>query len=109
MAVENILYGALSEADMLKQTCSETDDTSHELAKDYLPYSIFIVVYTTVFIILYILFFCPEMKRSIADTLIAPPDNVETVVESHNTTESVTLLSKNVNHDGQKRKMHIDT
>ena len=109
MVVENILYGALSELDMLKQTCSETDDTSHELAKDYLLYFIFIVVYTTIFIILYILFFRPAMKRSKADTLIVPPDNVETVLESHNTTESVTLLSKNVNLDDQKRKMHIDT
>ena len=109
MAVENILYGALSEADMLKQTCSETDDTSHELAKDYLPYSIFIAVYTTIFIILYILFFCPEMKRSKADTLIVPPDNVGNVLESHTTTDSVTLLSKNVNLDDQNRKRHIDT
>ena len=67
MGAENVLYKPLSEAEMKKQTCSPPGDTSHEQAKDYSPYAIFITVYAAIFAILYIVFFNPEMKRSNAD------------------------------------------
>ena len=71
MAVEPILRNPLSESEMKKQTCAPTGDTSHEQAKDYLPYTIFLTVYVGIFIILYCIFFNPEMKRSNADKMQA--------------------------------------
>ena len=38
MAFEYILYRPLSEVELENQICSDKRDTSHELAKDYLPY-----------------------------------------------------------------------
>ena len=61
------LYRPLSEVEMEIQTCSEKNDTSHEIAKDYSPYLIFITSYIAAFAIIHILFFRPEMKRSAAD------------------------------------------
>ena len=70
MGAENALYRPLSENEMGKQTCAEKGDTAHEQAKDYSPYAIFITAYAAVFVILYILFFHPEMKRSNADNML---------------------------------------
>ena len=67
MLAEFVLYKPLSEAELEIQTCSEKNDTSHEQAKDYSPYMIFITSYAAVFVVMYILLFNPEMKRSNAD------------------------------------------
>ena len=65
--MENVLYRPLSESEMQKQTCAPLDDDSHEQAKEYFPYIIFIMAYAVICCIIYILFFKPEMKRSQAD------------------------------------------
>ena len=67
MAFENIIYSHLSEDEMALQTCSEKDDRSHEQAKDYLPYSVFIASWMAMSGCLYVLLYNPEMKRSKAD------------------------------------------
>ena len=67
MATERFLYRPLSEKEMEKQTCSDREDFSHETAQDYTPFVIFITSYVAFFVILYALFFDPEMKRSNAD------------------------------------------
>ena len=69
MGVETILHKPLSVSEMKKQTCALPGDTSHEQAKDYTPYTIFLAVYAGTFIILYCIFFNPEMKRSNADKI----------------------------------------
>ena len=67
MAFENIIYSHLSEDEMALQTCSENDDSSHEQAKNYLPYSIFIASWMAMTGCFYVLLYNPEMKRSKAD------------------------------------------
>ena len=67
MAFENIIYSHLSEDEMALQTCSEKYDSSHEQAKDYLPYSIFIASWMAISGSFYVLLFNPELKRSKAD------------------------------------------
>ena len=88
MLVERILYRPLSAAEMENQTCSDTEDMAHELAKDYLPYTIFLQVYMAIFIILYTLFFYPEMKRSKADNTLDQNGNIATEIASTATAES---------------------
>ena len=94
MALEHILYWPLSEVDMKKQTCSEKDDTAHEQAKDYLPYSVCVTVYGMAFIALYVIFFNPEMKRSKADKSVLPCDEVGDQTVS--TTTNVSNISLNI-------------
>ena len=67
MAFENIIYSHLSEDELALQTCSEKDDSSHEQAKNYLPYSIFIASWMAISGFFYLILFNPEMKRSKAD------------------------------------------
>ena len=74
MAAENALHRPLTEDEMRQQTCSEAGDTSHEQAKDYSPYAIFITSYTGVLVLLYVVFFNPEMKRSNADRMLTGVD-----------------------------------
>ena len=69
MAAETILHKPLSILEMKKQVCASPSDTSHEQAKDYSPYVIFISVYGGTFITLYCILFHPEMKRSNADKI----------------------------------------
>ena len=88
IGAEHALYRPLSEHEMEIQTCSEKGDTSHETAKDYSPYAIFITTYTAVFVVLYILFFHPEMKRTNADkNLLLKNDNDANITVSTSTNE----------------------
>ena len=64
MSLEGTLSLPLSEGELEIQTCSDKDDHDHEEGRDYLPYTIFISAYAAFSIILYILFFHPEMKRA---------------------------------------------
>ena len=97
MGAENALYRPLSEQEMEKQTCSEKGDTSHETAKDYSPYAIFITTYAAVFVVLYILFFHPEMKRTNADKnqLLKGGKDANVTVSTSSNNESDNRLSKN--------------
>ena len=70
MSTENFLYSPLSDEEMDQQTCSDKQDWSHETARNYTPYLIFITTCITVFTVLYCLFFNPEMRRSKADNHI---------------------------------------
>ena len=89
MGAENALYRPLSDQEMEIQTCSEKGDTSHETAKDYSPYAIFITTYAAVFVVLYILFFHPEMKRTNADkNQLLKGDNDANITVSTSTNES---------------------
>jgi hypothetical protein len=108
MALENILYRPLSEAELEIQTCSEKEDTSHELAKDYLPYSIFITVYAAAFVVLYVVFSSPEMKRSNADKLVLTKDKFTDVIASTATQESEILLNNDVKLDEPERNLDVD-
>lgn len=67
MAFENIIYSHLSEDEIALQTCSEKNDSSHEQAKNYLPYSIFIASWMVISGFFYVILFNPKMKRSMAD------------------------------------------
>ena len=67
IAFENIIYRPLPEDEMNTQTCSEKNDSSHEQAKDYLPYTIFITAWMVVFGCIFVFWFHPEMKRTNAD------------------------------------------
>ena len=100
MGAENALYRPLSDAEMEIQTCSEKGDTSHEQAKDYSPYAIFITSYAAVFVVLYILFFHPEMKRSKADTMLLRDDKEANVTVSTSTNESDRLVKTDANFAG---------
>ena len=100
MGAENALYRPLSEAEMEIQTCSEKGDTSHEQAKDYSPYAIFITTYAGVFVVLYILFFHPEMKRTNADSLLLRDDKEANVTVSTSTNESDRLGKTDANYVG---------
>lgn len=100
MGAENVLYRPLSEAEMEIQTCSEKGDTSHEQAKDYSPYAIFITSYAAVFVVLYILFFHPEMKRSNADCMLLRDDKEANVTVSTSTNESDRLVKPEANFVG---------
>ena len=97
MGAENALYKPLSEAEMEIQTCSEKGDTSHEQAKDYTPYAIFITSYTAVLVVVYILFFHPEMKRSNADGMLLRDDKEAYVTMSTSTNESDRLVKTDAN------------
>ena len=101
MGAENALYRPLSEQEMEIQTCSEKGDTSHETAKDYSPYAIFITTYAAVFVVLYILFFHPEMKRTNADkNLLLKGDNDANITISTSTNESEKLSRQESNIRG---------
>ena len=67
VSTENFLYRPLSDEDMDQQTCSDKNDSSHETARDYSPYLIFITTCAAVFTFLYCMFFNTEMRRSKAD------------------------------------------
>ena len=67
MSTENFLYRPLSDDEMDQQTCSDKDDSSHETARDYSPYLIFLTTCEAVFTVLYCIFFNTEMRRSKAD------------------------------------------
>ena len=97
MGAENALYRPLSDAEMEKQTCAEKGDTSHEQAKDYSPYAIFITTYAAVFVVLYILFFHPEMKRSNADNALLKGDKDANITVSTSTNESDRLVKSDAN------------
>ena len=105
MAVEAILYRPLSETELEQQTCSEIGDTDHERAKDYLPYSVFLTIYVTAFVVIYVLFFHPEMKRTRADQTVFQSDNITETVVSTATTESEIPVSDNCKMDDLKNKM----
>ena len=100
MLAETALYRPLSEAEMEIQTCSEKGDTSHEQAKDYSPYAIFITSYAAVFVVIYILFFHPEMKRSNADSMLLRDDKEANVTVSTSTNESDRLVKTDANFVG---------
>ena len=100
MLAETALYRPLSEAEMEIQTCSEKGDTSHEQAKDYSPYVIFITSYVAVFAVVYILFFHPEMKRSNADNVLLRDDKEDRVTMSTLTNESDRLVKTDDNFVG---------
>ena len=101
MGAENALYRPLSDQEMDKQTCSEKGDTSHETAKDYSPYAIFITSYAAFFVVLYILFFHPEMKRTNADkNQLLKGDNDANITVSTSTNESDKLCRKESNIGG---------
>ena len=106
MAVEAILYRPLSETELEQQTCAEKGDMDHEMAKDYLPYSIFITIYTSAFIALFVLFFRPEMKRTRADQSEFQSDKVPEITVSTTTTESEILVSNNYNMDDLTNNVH---
>ena len=67
IAFENIIYRPLPDDEIRLQTCSEVNDNSHEQAKDYLPYTIFITSWMVVFGCIFVFWFHPEMKRTNAD------------------------------------------
>ena len=102
MGAENALYRPLSEQEMEKQTCSEKGDTSHETAKDYSPYAIFITTYAAILVVHYILFFHPEMKRTNADTnqLLKGDKDVNVTVSTSTNNETDNRLSKNESNIG---------
>ena len=82
MALETILYRPLSEDEMEVQTCADIEDTAHEQAKDYLPYTIFVQAYATVFLLIYVFLFHPEMKRSKVDKSVLQSDKITTGIVS---------------------------
>ena len=88
MVMENIIYRELSEVELEKQTCAKKGDMSHEMAKDYLPYTCFLTVYMTAFVIIYVFLFQPEMKRSTVDKLKAKKDDIPDKIVSTATVES---------------------
>ena len=96
MAMERILYRPLSEDEMEIQVCADKEDTAHEQAKDYLPYTLFVQAYSMSFTILYILFFYPEMKRSKVDRSILQRDTITAGVVSTDAIESEFLVSSDV-------------
>ena len=108
MAVEAILYRPLSETELERQTCAEKGDTDHERAKDYLPYSVFVTVYMSAFVALYVFFFHPEMKRTGADQSAFQSDNVPDVIVSTAPTESEILVIDNCKMDPLTNKVHCD-
>ena len=67
MATETYMHWPLSEKEMEIQTCSDSDDFSHEKAQNYSPFLILITSYLAIFVLLYTLLFNPKMKRSMAD------------------------------------------
>ena len=106
MGAENALYRPLSEKEMEKQTCAEKGDTSHETAKDYSPYAIFITSYAAFFVVIYILFFHPEMKRSNADKLLLKGDQEVNVTVSSSTNESDRLVKNEPHIGGPVQELH---
>ena len=82
MALESVLYRPLSEDEMEVQTCADIGDTTHEQAKDYLPYTIFVQVYGTLFLLMYLFLFHPEMKRSKVDKSVVQCDQIDTGILS---------------------------
>ena len=68
MEVENFLGKPLSDDEMLIQSCVDPNDPGHQQPKDYSTYLYVINAYMIFFIVLFILFFKTEMKRTIADT-----------------------------------------
>ena len=109
MGAENALYRPLSEKEMEKQTCSEKGDTSHETAKDYSPYAIFITSYAAVFVVIYILFFHPEMKRSNADKMLLKGDRDINVTVSTSTNESDRLVKNDPHIEGPVQELNPET
>ena len=73
---------------MKLQTCASVEDTTHEQAKDYLPYTIFVQAYAALFIFLYVFRFYPEMKRSKVDKSGNQSDKIATGMVSGATLES---------------------
>ncbi len=71
MQVENSLGWPLSAEEMLVQTCVDPHDMGHQQPKNYRPYLTFVTVYMSVFIVLFLIFFKTEMKRTLADTTMA--------------------------------------
>ena len=96
MALEGILYRPLSEKEMEVQTCADKEDTSHEQAKDYLPYTIFVQVYATLFLLMYVFLFHPEMKRSKVDKSVLPTEKIAT---GNVSVESESFINNHVKRD----------
>ena len=105
MSTENFLYRALSEEEMDQQTCSEKEDSSHETARDYSPYLIFLTSYQAVFTILCTLFFNTEMKRSMADHHILQNHDKEVITDSLTLgNESENVNDKELLNDGIEKE-----
>ena len=106
MGAENALYRPLTKDEMEIQTCAEKGDTSHEQAKDYSPYAIFITSYAALFVVLYILFFHPEMKRSNADQMLLGGGIDANITASTSTNESERLGKKGPDIEGPMQEIH---
>ena len=109
MGAENALYRPLSDVEMEIQTCAEKGDISHETAKDYSPYAIFITSYAAFFVVIYILFFHPEMKRSNADNLLLRGDKDANVTVSTSTNESERFIKAGNNIGGPVEEVGVES
>ena len=67
MEIENFLGEPLSEEAMKIQSCVAPGDEGHQQPKDYTTYMYVINGYMIVFIVVFIIFFKTEMKRTKAD------------------------------------------
>ena len=67
ITAENLINRPLYEDELKKQTCYEIDSFVHEKLKDPLPYTVLIVSWTAIFVLIFLFGFNPEMKRSNAE------------------------------------------
>ena len=67
MEIENYLGGPLTEEEMQIQSCVSLTDTGHQQPKDYSNYLYFITGYMMTFVIIFMIFFGTELKRTKAD------------------------------------------
>ena len=67
MLVENGLGTPLSEEEMAVQTCVKLGEEGHQQPKDYSSYLYFITAYMSTLVVVFIVFFKTELKRSLAD------------------------------------------
>ena len=79
------------------QTCADKEDTTHEQVKDYLPYTIFVQVYATLFLLLYVFLFHPEMKPSKVDRSVLQTDKIATGAVSVESESFLIIMPKEEN------------
>ena len=103
LACDNFLSQPLSQDEMMYQNCAEKGDSSHVEAKNYLPYTYFVVAWIGFCGFFFMIWFNPEMKRLNVDKGGVLQEKVHDGEEKNLSNESGRLMLDELQNDGRKK------
>ena len=103
LACDNFLSQPLSQDEMMHENCAGKGDTSHVEAKNYLPYTYFVVAWIGFCVFFFMIWFNPEMKRLNVDKGGLLQKKVHDVDEKDFPNESERLMLDELQNNGQKK------